>query len=47
MGGVENLANIKYPDREDWWDHIAWSQFHIEEFVNGNIADLVELYQIR
>ena len=47
MGGVENLANIQYPDRTDWWDHIAWSQFHIDEFVNGNVAELVELYQIR
>ena len=47
MGGIENLANIQYPDRTDWWDHIAWSQFHIDEFVNGNVAELVELYQIR
>ena len=47
MGGVENLANIQHPDRADWWDHIAWSQFHINEFVNGSVAELVELYQIR
>ena len=47
MGGVENLAKPQYPDREDWWDHIAWSQFHVDEFINGNIAELVELYQIR
>ena len=47
MGGIENLANLTYPDRADWWDHIAWSQFHIDEFVNGNVAELVELYQIR
>jgi hypothetical protein len=47
MGGIENLANIQYPDRTDWWDHIAWSQFHIDEFVNGTVAELVELYQIR
>lgn len=47
MGGVENLANIQYPDRTDWWDHIAWSQFHVDEFVNGTVAEMVELYQIR
>jgi hypothetical protein len=48
MGGVENLSNIQYPDRTDWWDHIAWSQFHISEFESGTTpADLVELYQIR
>jgi hypothetical protein len=47
MGGVENMANITYPDRGDCWDHIAWSQFHIDEFVNGDVAELVELYQIR
>ena len=47
MGSLKNLANIQYPDREDWWDHIAWSQFHIDEFVNSNVAELVELYQIR
>ena len=47
MGGVDNLANITYPDRADWWDHIAWSQFHIDEFANGEVAELVELYQIR
>ena len=47
MGDIENLGNIKYPDRTDWWDHIAWSQFHIDEFVTGNVAELVELYQIR
>ena len=48
MGGVENLANIQCPDRADWWDHIAWSQFHISEFESGvSVADLVELYQIR
>ena len=48
MGGVENLGNLQYPDRTDWWDHIAWSQFHINEFETGTTpADLVELYQIR
>jgi len=48
MGGLENLANIEYPDRTDWWDHVAWSQFNIDEFsIRGNLAELVELYQIR
>ena len=48
MGGAENLSNLQYPDRSDWWDHISWSQFHINEFETGTTpADLVELYQIR
>lgn len=47
MGGIENLQSIQYPDRSDWWDHICWSQFHIDEFVDGTVAELVELYQIR
>jgi hypothetical protein len=48
MGGVENLGNIQHPDRADWWDHICWSQFTIDEFVEDgtSVADLVELYQI-
>jgi len=47
MGGIENLANLQYPDRSDWWDHICWSQFQVEEFLNDTlVADLVEKYQM-
>ena len=45
-GGIENLANTQYPDREDWWDHVCWSQFHNTEFATDVPARLVEQYQI-
>jgi hypothetical protein len=46
MGGIENLANIQYPDRSAWWEHICWSQFNRAEFETPTPADLVEQYQI-
>jgi len=46
MGGIENLANSNAPDRQDWWDHICWSQFTREEFDTAIPAGLVEQYQI-
>lgn len=47
MGGIENLANPLRPDRTDWYDHICWSQFNVEEFSKGTlVADLVEQYQM-
>lgn len=46
MGGIENLANIQYPDRSAWWEHICWSQFTPQEFDTTTPADLVEQYQI-
>jgi len=46
MGDISNLARPVYPDRQDWWDHIAWSQFNRAEFDTAVPADLVELYQI-
>lgn len=46
MGGIKNLANIQYPDRESWWEHICWSQFNRNEFDNSTLVDLVEQYQI-
>ena len=47
MGGIENLSNIEYPDRDEWFEHICWSQFHLNEFNDGSkVADLVEQYQI-
>lgn len=42
------LKNPIFPDRTKWLEHIAWSQFHINEFQNGtSVADMVEEYQIR
>jgi hypothetical protein len=42
------LKNLEFPDRTQWLEHIAWSQFHLEEFKNGTyVADLVEEYQIK
>lgn len=46
MGGIENLSNISYPSRDQWWDHVCWSQFTVDEFVSGQVGDLVERYQI-
>ena len=46
MGGAENLANLQYPDRTAWWEHICWSQFNRSEFDTAAPADLVEQYQI-
>jgi hypothetical protein len=46
MGGIENMKNLKYPDRNDWWEHICWSQFHDYEFNSVTPAELTEQYQI-
>jgi hypothetical protein len=46
MGGVENLKTLNYPDRNDWWEHICWSQFTVEEFNSIVPAELTEQYQI-
>lgn len=46
MGGIENLKTIDYPDRHDWWEHICWSQFHVNEFTTTTPAELTEQYQI-
>jgi hypothetical protein len=41
------LNNFAYPDRTEWLEHVAWSQFSPEEFTNGTaVAELVETYQI-
>lgn len=41
------LKNPILPDRTQWFEHIAWSQFHRTEFDQGTlVADSVELYQI-
>jgi len=44
LGAINNPV---FPDRTDWLEHIAWSQFSPEEFHNHTlVADLVEQYQI-
>jgi hypothetical protein len=41
------INNPIYPDRSVWFEHIAWSQFSLEEFENLNsVARMVEEYQI-
>lgn len=45
---LNKISNPIYPDRNDWIEHIAWSQFSPEEFSkNSLVADLVEQYQIK
>jgi len=46
MGGIENLKTVSYPDRQEWWEHISWSQFHVNEFTTTTPAELTERYQI-
>jgi len=46
MGGIENLKDIRRPDRTAWVEHISWSQFLNEEFNTVKPAELTELYQI-
>lgn len=41
------LKNPRLPDRQKWLEHVAWSQFTVEEFKKGSlVAELVETYQI-
>jgi hypothetical protein len=41
------INNPVFPDRTDWLEHIAWSQFSPEEFHDHTlVAELVEQYQI-
>lgn len=46
MGSIENLSSPTYPDRNQWWEHICWSQFNRNEFDNSSLVDIVEQYQI-
>lgn len=44
---LSNLKDPVLPDRNNWLEHISWSQFTPEEFANGtSVADLVEQYQM-
>lgn len=41
------IKNLIYPDRTQWLEHVAWSQFHYEEFDKGTaVVEMVEHYQI-
>jgi hypothetical protein len=42
------IKNPVFPDRTQWLEHIAWSQFSPEEFAKGTqVSDLVNEYQIK
>jgi hypothetical protein len=44
---LENLTTLKMPDRTEWLNHIAWSQFNKEEFLTSyTVAEMVETHQI-
>ena len=44
---IKQSLNPTYPDRTQWLEHIAWSQFTPEEFANGTfVVDCLEQYQI-
>lgn len=44
---LNSLKNPVLPDRTNWLEHVAWSQFHVDEFKNDSkIVEMVELYQI-
>lgn len=44
---LSKIQKPEFPDRSQWLEHIAWSQFYPEEFQKGStVADLVEIYQI-
>lgn len=44
---LENLTTLKMPDRSEWLNHIAWSQFNKEEFLTSyTVAEMVETHQI-
>jgi hypothetical protein len=46
MGSFENLKKLEYPDRQNWFEHICWSQFREDEFNSIIPAKLTEQYQI-
>lgn len=44
---LSKLRNPDFPDRTEWLEHVAWSQFYTEEFNDGlKVLDLFERYQI-
>ena len=44
---ISKIKNPTRPDRSEWLEHIAWSQFLPEEFEQGTkVVELVEEYQM-
>lgn len=44
---LEKVNNIELPDRGQWLEHVAWSQFLPEEFEKGtSVVEMVEQYQM-
>jgi len=44
---ITDIMKIKTPDRTQWLNHIAWSQFTREDFENNyDVAVITEQYQI-
>lgn len=44
---LSDLSQLRTPDRREWLNHIAWSQFTKEEFLEGTeVALMTEQYQI-
>lgn len=44
---LSKIANVEYPDRSQWLEHVAWSQFYPDEFSQGTrVVEMVEQYQI-
>lgn len=44
---ITQIKNPQFPDRTEWLEHIAWSQFTPEEFANNTfVVDCLESYQI-
>lgn len=45
---ISRIKDPQLPNRTDWLEHIAWSQFLPEEFEQGTkVVELVEEYQMR
>jgi len=44
---LTKLNDLHTPDRKEWLEHVAWSQFTPEEFANGtSVVQMVEQYQM-
>ena len=46
MGTWDRFLDGHVPDREQWWEHICWSQFNRTEFDTHTPAEITEQYQI-
>lgn len=44
---LKKINSTEYPDRTQWLEHVAWSQFSPEEFGKGtDVVEMVEKYQM-